>query len=179
MRRFRKLAALVVIFAAVSLFPQASHADNDPDPVRFLARLAPDNEFNSTCDLESSDAGGAARFTLRRDRSEIRYEIVVRRVGELFPIAGAAAHIHLGAANANGPVVVPLPITHVNDNKARGEGTITAADLVGPLAGQDLLDLVQAMQAGNTYVNVHTVFCNGGEVRGQIELRGDGIVFAP
>jgi crotonobetainyl-CoA:carnitine CoA-transferase CaiB-like acyl-CoA transferase len=35
-------------------------------------------------------------------------------------------------------------------------GTITAADLVGPLAGQSIADLVDEMLAGNTYVNVHT-----------------------
>lgn len=35
-------------------------------------------------------------------------------------------------------------------------GTITAADLVGPLAGQPLSALIDAINAGNTYVNVHT-----------------------
>jgi hypothetical protein len=35
-------------------------------------------------------------------------------------------------------------------------GTITAANLVGPLAGHPLSDLLSSMQAGNTYVNVHT-----------------------
>jgi len=59
------------------------------------------------------------------------------------------------------------------------EGTITAANLVGPLAGHPLSDLIAAMEAGNAYVNVHTNDgvappntgpgdIPGGEVRGQI-----------
>ena len=59
------------------------------------------------------------------------------------------------------------------------EGTITAANLVGPLAGQPLSALVEAIQAGNAYVNVHTndgvAPTNtgpgdfpGGEIRGQL-----------
>ena len=35
-------------------------------------------------------------------------------------------------------------------------GTITAADLVAPLAGHPLSDLVAAIQSGHAYVNVHT-----------------------
>jgi hypothetical protein len=35
-----------------------------------------------------------------------------------------------------------------------------------------LSDLLAAMQAGNTYVNVHTSQFPAGEVRGQIAARG-------
>ena len=58
-------------------------------------------------------------------------------------------------------------------------GTITAADLVGPLAGQSLSELVEAIEAGDAYVNVHTNDGGpvtdepgdipGGEIRGQID----------
>ncbi len=61
------------------------------------------------------------------------------------------------------------------------EGTITAANLVGPLAGHPLSDLVAAIQAGNAYVNIHTndgvAPANtgpgdfpGGEIRGQLNM---------
>jgi hypothetical protein len=50
-----------------------------------------------------------------------------------------------------------------------GEGTITAASLVGGLLGQPLSALVDAMRAGNTYVNVHTLAFPPGEIRGQID----------
>jgi hypothetical protein len=63
------------------------------------------------------------------------------------------------------------------------EGTITAANFVGPLAGQALAALVADLTSGNAYVNVHTndgiAPTNtgpgdfpGGEVRGQVEHRG-------
>ncbi|PYV08229.1 MAG: hypothetical protein DMG07_26405 [Acidobacteria bacterium] len=60
------------------------------------------------------------------------------------------------------------------------EGTITAADLVGPLTGNPLSELITAMEDGNAYVNAHTndgvAPTNtgpgdfpGGEIRGQIK----------
>jgi len=48
-------------------------------------------------------------------------------------------------------------------------GTITAANIVGPMLGSSMADLIDAITAGNTYVNVHTVVNPGGEIRGQIE----------
>jgi hypothetical protein len=52
------------------------------------------------------------------------------------------------------------------------KGTGTSANLVGPLLGQNLSDLVDAMIAGETYVNVHTSQYPGGEIRGLIMLNG-------
>ena len=49
------------------------------------------------------------------------------------------------------------------------EGVITEASLVGSLEGAELSVLIEAMEAGNTYVNVHTAQIPGGEVRGQID----------
>jgi len=63
------------------------------------------------------------------------------------------------------------------------QGTIDGTGLIGPLAGKKLSDLIAAMDAGNTYVNVHTndgVAPTGtgpgdlsaGEIRGQIRKNG-------
>lgn len=57
--------------------------------------------------------------------------------------------------------------------------TMTAANLAGPLAGQSLVVLIDAIQTGNTYINVHTNDCvdpvntgpgdfASGEIRGQL-----------
>lgn len=89
-----------------------------------------------------------------------------------------AAHIHLGQRHTNGGVsaflcggakpACPSPGGTV-------EGTINAADVIGP-AGQGIAagqidELVRAIRAGATYVNVHTTAYPGGEIRGQV--RGD------
>ena len=63
------------------------------------------------------------------------------------------------------------------------EGVITEADFVGPLAGQPFSALMDAIHAGNAYVNAHTNDgvpptnegpgdFPGGEIRGQVRVLG-------
>ncbi len=47
------------------------------------------------------------------------------------------------------------------------EGT-TASNLMGPLAGRSISDLLQKMEDGNAYVVVHTARHPLGEIRGWI-----------
>ena len=71
-------------------------------------------------------------------------------------IKGTAAHIHMAASGANGPVIVPL--TKDGDN----------GWTVGP--GAKLQDAhYQAFKDGNLYINVHSEANKGGELRGQIK----------
>jgi hypothetical protein len=82
------------------------------------------------------------------------------------------AHIHLGQPEENGPIVTFLagPFVPVLD-RADGRlasGVITDADLIGPLAGKTVEDLVAQIEAGNAYTNAHTDQFPGGEVRGPI-----------
>lgn len=86
------------------------------------------------------------------------------------------AHIHHAKSGENGDVVVGLfksdsPTGPKDDTLA--EGNFTAADLVGPLKGKILSDLVTAMKNGETYVNVHTEANPNGEIRGQLEMAND------
>lgn len=80
-----------------------------------------------------------------------------------------AAHIHQGAAGTNGPVVAFLfgpnaaGVSSINNS-----GTITAANLVGPMAGKTWAEFMTELNAGRLYVNVHSVQNPGGEIRGQI-----------
>lgn len=77
----------------------------------------------------------------------------------------------------------PFPPAGGRVDGVLAEGTITAANLVGPLAGMSLSVLTAAMRDGGTHVNVHTN--NGvdpanegpgdfpaGEVRGPIRPNG-------
>ncbi|MCI0692974.1 CHRD domain-containing protein [candidate division KSB1 bacterium] len=125
-----------------------------------------------------TNAQGQAIFHLSKDETEIDYKLIVANIENV-----VAAHIHVGAAGVNGPIVAFLagdfPAGGGRIDGVLAEGTITAANLVGPLAGHPLSDLISAMRAGNTYANVHTndgvAPTNtgpgdfpGGEVRGQI-----------
>lgn len=85
------------------------------------------------------------------------------------------AHIHIAPAGQEGPVAVWLYPSHPPAAMKNGEftgvlarGSITAADLQGPLKGKTIADLVDDIKAGNAYVNVHTKANPGGEIRGQI-----------
>ena len=49
------------------------------------------------------------------------------------------------ASTPSGPIIGDLT-----------EGSITSADLMGPLQGQELSDLITLMENGQAYVNVHT-----------------------
>ena len=105
-------------------------------------------------------AEGEAEFKLIANGTKLRFKVKVEDITNVW-----MAHIHLAPTGVNGPIVVWLfPRTQQPpaqslpgefDGKL-AEGLITAADLTRPLAGKSLSDLVAAMQAGNTYVNVHT-----------------------
>lgn len=91
------------------------------------------------------------------------------------------AHIHVGATGTNGPVTFFLctnlgnapagttvpPCTPVNGViEVSGSLTATEFQAVGGLTTFD--EAVAAIQAGGTYVNVHSATNPGGEIRGQI-----------
>lgn len=93
------------------------------------------------------------------------------------------AHIHIGQAGVNGGVAVwlcsnlaspptPAGVPACPSPPAVVEGTITAADVVGPagqgVAAGELGDVMRALRTGNAYVNVHTSSYPGGEIRGQL-----------
>lgn len=112
-----------------------------------------------------SHATGQATFKLNKAGDALGYRLNVANIENV-----TAAHIHLAEAGANGPVVVGLyegPAPGRTQGRL-ARGTITDADLKGPLAGQTLDDLLEAMEAGDAYVNVHTSQYPGGEIRGQI-----------
>ena len=70
-------------------------------------------------------------------------------------VKGTMAHIHEGAAGANGPVIVPF--TKDGDTyKAPPGAKLTPAQMA-------------AFKAGNLYFNVHSDEHKGGEVRGQLK----------
>jgi len=75
--------------------------------------------------------------------------------------ADIGSHIHAGAADENGPVIIPLDPTLDADNRG---GTFEAANNTFTLTQQEADDLA----AGLLYVNIHSVDNPGGEIRGQL-----------
>jgi hypothetical protein len=113
---------------------------------------------------------GQAIFNVSADGATLQYKLIVANLVDTLQ-----AHIHLGPAGQNGPVVAFLypsaPPAQLIEGRFSGvlaEGEIAAEDLRGPLAGESLDALLDEITAGNIYVNVHTVANPGGEIRGQI-----------
>ncbi len=99
----------------------------------------------------STSAAGTGSVTVGRDRS-VKARITVTGMN------ATAAHIHSGAAGANGPVIVPF--TKSGDNT-----------FVAPDGAKMTEEQYEAWKAGRTYVNVHSAANPGGEIRAQ--LKGD------
>lgn len=91
------------------------------------------------------------------------------------------AHIHLGSAAQTGGISVFL-CSNLGNGPAGTQacpaapatvtGTLVAADVIGPAAqgitaGQ-FAELVAAIRAGSTYVNVHSTLYPTGEIRAQL-----------
>lgn len=143
-------------------------------PLNYRAHLSGDNEVPP----RETRAQGQAIVQLSRDKTQLDYRLIASNIENV-----VASHIHIGPAGVNGPVVAFL-FGAVAPGAGRTDGvlatgTITGADLVGPLAGQPLSALIDAIEAGNTYVNVHTNDgvpptntgpgdFPGGEIRGQL-----------
>jgi CHRD domain len=143
--------------------------------------------------LAKNDKGGKARATLSgyeetpsvstvakgKFRAEIDGDSIDYRLTYTGIEGGTtlAAHIHFGQRHTAGGVsaflcgggdkpTCPTPGGTV-------EGTIDATDVIGP-AGQGILagqlnELVRAIRAGATYVNVHSTTFPAGEIRGQVK----------
>jgi len=95
------------------------------------------------------------------------------------------AHIHLGAKGIAGGISIFL-CSNLGNGPAGTQacppapatitGTLTAEGVIGPTAqgitaGQ-FDELIEAMRAGVTYVNVHSTLYPGGEIRSQIDHVG-------
>jgi hypothetical protein len=140
-------------------------------------------------EVPAVSTGASAEFDarIRKDGPLIEWEL---RYSDL---EGAVqqSHIHFAQAGVNGGISVFL-CTNLGNGPAGTQpcppppavisGTIAAAD-VSPnipatqaarnqgLGTGEIDELIEALRAGATYVNVHSTTWPGGEVRGQIEVR--------
>ena len=169
------------------VFSHAANASPNANGGNFGTPVSAAEEVMPMGVVNESNARGNATFQLSAAGDELTYRLIVANIENAFQ-----AHIHRAAPGVNGPIVVWLypstapvagPFGEGRIDGVIAEGTITAANLVGPLAGQPLSALIDAISSGNAYVNVHTndgvAPTNtgpgdfpGGEIRGQVEHRG-------
>jgi len=150
---------LPMLFAAL-LVPAIAGAA--PAGQSFTASLSGGEEVPAN----DSIAAGQTIFKVSKDGTSVSYKLIVANLDDVIQ-----SHIHCGAAGVNGPVRVFLFGPVVPEGTSNGilaQGSFDPAGITCP-DGTALLD---AMRAGDTYVNVHTSLLPGGEIRGQIVAHG-------
>ncbi len=156
-QRFVSILSFMLLFAFVA----------SAQGTKFEAQLSGKNQSPAV----DTPAHGVATFQISADGKSLSYRVSVTDIENV-----SMAHIHMGPAGEEGPVVAWLypskPPAVVKKGKFTGvlaRGTLTAANLAGPLEGKTIADLVEQIKAGKAYVNVHTEKYPAGEIRGQIE----------
>lgn len=140
--------ALLTLLAAVLAAPalsaevtytvQLSGADNVPDAIK-------------------TPATGELQLVVSANARSVQYVLKVQDLDN-----AAAGDIHLGPPGANGPLVVKLfPVGGARPKKGPfsgvlAQGTFDGSDLIGPMAGATLEELLEQFRDGNAYCNVHT-----------------------
>jgi len=159
MKRYRLVMTAVLAALSLVLLPLSAHAGK-----KFSAKLT---------GVGGSKASGEATFELSDDGNTLRYKLTVTNLEN-----STMAHIHMAPEGKDGPPVAwlhpsgpPPQPREGNFSGTLGEGNITAAGLKGPLEGKPLSALVDKINAGETYVNVHTKQMGGGEIRGTIRAQ--------
>lgn len=153
------LLALGVVLGVALGAAACNDDDMGPEEIVFSADLDGEAEVPPV----DTEASGTATFTVVG--STVNYRIEVSDLVQVF-----AAHIHMASPTENGPIVVGL---FAADPPIDVEGGVLIEDsfTADDVDGMTLEALLQLMQAGGTYVNVHTTANPGGEIRGQIALQ--------
>jgi CHRD domain len=139
----------------------------------------PPTAFPNTVVALSTPATGQFKAKINRREPSIDYELSYQD----FPTAVLQAHIHFGQRWQNGGISVFL-CTNLNNSPGTQAcptpsgtitGTIVAANVIGPagqgIAASEFTEFLDALDAGATYVNIHTTAFPGGEIRAQIKVR--------
>lgn len=115
----------------------------------------------------STGAHGVATVTVDRTTGRVDYQVDIFNL----PTGVVGAHIHVGPAGVNGPIIFDFPIPAIGQSGAfQLKGSLSSSELVPrPTSGiRTFDDAAFAIASGAAYVNVHTQTFQGGEVRGQL-----------
>lgn len=113
----------------------------------------------------NTEAAGWAMLVQSVDQTRLKLFLKVAHIDDVF-----AAHIHCAPAGANGPVGLTL---YSGGPVSIEQGFLVLDTFTDPNPGNacgwvTLADMVDALESGNTYINVHTLGHPSGEIRGQI-----------
>jgi hypothetical protein len=139
---------ILAVIAILTLASCAGMRDKMPSWMPGSGAMTVDFSGAQEVPPDSTQANGSGRFRVAEDGS-ISGSVTTEG------IKGTMAHIHQGAKGQNGPVIVPL--TKNGDTYSVPEGRkLTPAQM-------------DALKAGNLYVNVHSDRYKGGEIRAQLQ----------
>jgi hypothetical protein len=142
-------ALLIVATAAMACAAFAVNADT-------VFRAVLDGAHNQPESI-STPASGTVELRLSADGKSLQYKVTVEKITNV-----SAADLHLGSETQNGPLVAklwPKSAGAVKKGEFSGtlaEGTLDSGDLIGPMDGSPIADLVEQLRDGTVYVNVHT-----------------------
>lgn len=161
MKRFT-LITLLVLVALLATIGTALASES-----RTVFRTGLSGEAAGT----GSDAHGNAVFMFADDGSSMKYKLVVNGLDDV-----TMAHIHVAEVpGGNGPPVLwlypdapPPSLIEGTFNGLLGSRTVTSDDLTGAAGIASLAELMDAIDQGRAYVNVHTPAFPAGEIRGTL-----------
>lgn len=173
---------MAVIACAVAMI---SCGDDDPSapaltPLTFNVALSGDNNRPTPVDVPASGTGSFTVTTgnspffdpASQDRKIVTYSLSVAEM------SGSAVEVNIhGPADDNtaAGILVPLTVTSTDTIGLISNGTFTTT--TDPAVSMD--SLVSLLRSGNAYVSVRTAAFPEGEIRGQIQTLGSGLIAAP
>jgi hypothetical protein len=130
----------------------------------YTARLSGANAVPSV----KTEAGGTLTLTVAAGGTSVHYLLTVSSLKDFLN-----ARLRLGKTGLTGEEIMTIregvPIKGLFSGLVV-EGDFTADDLIGPLVGKTIDDLVALIKAGEVYLNVSTKsHWRTGEIRGQVE----------
>lgn len=171
-RKGLKVLALVALFTALALpaWAQGKNANTQLQGFEEVPAI-------------STPATGRFSARINHEEETISYELSYTGLqGSI-----TQAHIHFAQEGVNGAIVIFLcsnlgngpagtqscPASPGSISGVADAGDVLAVPAQGIGAGQ-MHKILRAIRSGIAYVNVHSTLFPGGEIRGQLDLRGRG-----
>jgi hypothetical protein len=95
-------------------------------------------------------------------------QLMIHEVFSGLVAPNTAAHIHVGPPGVAGPIVLPFTGFPTGVTSGTYDAVLTDADLTPGGGINTFADLIAAIEAGDTYANIHSTMFPGGEIRGQL-----------